>query len=81
MLIRNIKKIYGKGIVSIRDYELAQAVKEGGMILKYKGQTKTMSSYDLARIFQCHKKFVTSKIPGWKNPETGKNGYELVDIT
>jgi len=79
MIKRNFKKLYGK-IASLRDYEVEEAKKKGGCIFDYQGKTMTLTAEELdSKRFACHGKFIPSKIPTWKNPLTGLNGYSFVD--
>lgn len=62
MIQRELKKLwYGKA--SIRDYELDDAVRRGGIIFFYKDKRMTLTAEELKKLkFQCHKTVIRSKI-------------------
>lgn len=80
MIVREFKKLYGN-IASLRDYEVPEGVKAGGIVFKYRDQKMTLSAAQLQdKKFACHGKYIPSKIPSWRNPLTGQNGYRFVDF-
>jgi len=79
LMTRTFKMLYGK-LASLRDYDVPEAVKLGGCIFSYKKWKMTLCSEEMiSKQFQCHKRFIPSAIPQWRNPLTGMNGYTFVD--
>jgi len=78
---RNIRKIFSKGVISLRDFEVFEWAMKGGVEICLRGKYKWFwSTSDLqSKQFQCHRKFIKSKIPFFKNPLSGLCGYELID--
>lgn len=60
MNTRIFKKLYN-GLASLRDYEVTNAINDGGIVLEYEGKKMTLSPDELQRGFQCHKKEIHSK--------------------
>ena len=62
MVERQFKKLWN-GLASVRDYELDEAIKKGGMVFLYKEKKMTLDAEKLKKMkFQCHKTKVPSKI-------------------
>lgn len=60
---REFKKLWKNNIASVRDYELEEAIKDGGMVFIYKGKRMTKNAEELKKAkFQCHKQKIKSKI-------------------
>ena len=73
MKTRLIKRLWN-GLASIRDHEMEDAKKKGGLVLKFEGQKMTIPLDKLDKLsFQAHKTKIQSKI----NPN---QTYELIDI-
>ena len=65
MYPRKLNKLWN-GLASIRDYELANAIKIGGLIFTYKDRVMTITSEELkSKKFQCQsRKFNSIYNPG-----------------
>ncbi len=75
-------KLFNGRLISLRDYEVDQAIKEGGCVITRGKQTMTITVPELVgKAFQCHGQKFRSKVSGWKNPITGDDTYQLVDFT
>jgi hypothetical protein len=73
MITREFRKLWQGKIASLRDYEVKNAIKNGGMIFKFRGKVMTKTPNELAKHFQCHTQDIRSKF----NNKT----FKLVDFT
>ena len=72
---KNVKKLWQGLYVSVRDYELQNAVKVGGMKIEHQGKMMTLSKDNCETILLHGKKsaLIKSKIGG--------RNYHMIDIT
>lgn len=73
MIKRFFQKLYSGNIASLRDYEVRDGIKAGGMVFIYGDKVMTKNPDELRRNFQCHQKEIRSKF----NPN---QTYKLVDF-
>jgi hypothetical protein len=71
MLTKTVSKLWQGTKVSVRDYEVNQAIKKGGMIIIHNNKTMKIPA-DLLSAFKPEPKV-------WKS-KTGGKDYRLVDI-
>lgn len=78
----NKRKVYSKKLISLRDYEVHEGIKKGGIDITLLTKHKwTWTAAELQTMsFQCHKRFIKSKLPFFRNPLSGMNGFEMIDF-
>ena len=72
MVIKMVKKLWQGKYVSVRDYEVAQAIAKGGMRIEH---GKDVMQLDVAQLHQLKPTGATLK------SKYGRGSYRLVDIT
>lgn len=75
MLHKQVKKLWQGRFVSVRDYEVEQAIKKGGMVIHYDQAVMLIFERDLQKLLE--------SIPpetALHKSRTGGKDYRLVDV-